>query len=384
MSKLHKQIVFVHLLNDYSGSPLVLSQVINTLDNKRFRKKLFISGKASQGFLSDLRNVETEYFWYKWKANPWLRLITYSLSQVLLFFRLLRFWNKDIVIYVNTLLPFGAALAGWLMRKKVIYHIHETSMKPPLLKSFLRLVANQTAHSVIHVSAYLLDKERLELPVNHVIYNTLSETFKAEADAHRKMVKNSFVILMLCSLKKYKGVDEFVALANKLPGLQFELVLNASQQEADDYFSGKKMPSNLKVFPVQKNVHVFYQRASLLLNLSHTDEWIETFGMTVLEAMYYGIPAIVPPIGGIAELVEHGKNGFLISSSCTDQLADHIQLLSGDCITYTQMSMLSKEKAFYFTGPNFTNQITSVVNSIYETDTIEKASYRQQYKSISS
>ncbi len=39
---------------------------------------------------------------------------------------------------------------------------------------------------------------------------------------------------------------------------------------------------------------------------------IETFGLTPLEAMSCGLPVIVPTMGGVAEMVEDGVNGYKI------------------------------------------------------------------------
>ena len=40
--------------------------------------------------------------------------------------------------------------------------------------------------------------------------------------------------------------------------------------------------------------------------------FIETFGLTALEAMTAGLPVIVPTVGGIAEMVTDGVNGYKI------------------------------------------------------------------------
>ena len=58
-------------------------------------------------------------------------------------------------------MPFGGALAGRLIGKKVIYHVHETSLKPQILKKFLRSVISLTAHEVIFVSKYLKEVESI-------------------------------------------------------------------------------------------------------------------------------------------------------------------------------------------------------------------------------
>ena len=49
-----------------------------------------------------------------------------------------------------------------------------------------------------------------------------------------------------------------------------------------------------------------------MLNLSNPFLCVETFGMTILEAMAYGVPSIAPNIGGPIELIEDGYNGFCV------------------------------------------------------------------------
>jgi len=39
--------------------------------------------------------------------------------------------------------------------------------------------------------------------------------------------------------------------------------------------------------------------------------WPEPFGLVALEAMFRGVPAVVPALGGLAEIVEHGLTGLV-------------------------------------------------------------------------
>jgi glycosyltransferase involved in cell wall biosynthesis len=384
MSKSRKHIVFVHLLNDYSGSPLVLSQVLHLPAVAGCDRTLYTSGRGNTGFLSGIEGVEYKYFWYKWASNPWLRLINYTISQLLLFFKMLQYWRKDTTIYVNTLLPFGAALAGRLMGKNVIYHVHETSMRPALLKKFLRGVARFTATKVIHVSKYLAATEAFSGISNEVVYNTLSPQFVAAAKQAADTEQHPFRVLMLCSLKRYKGVDEFVSLARRMPKISFELVLNATGAEIAAWPSLLLPPLNLTVHPAQRNVHPFYQRASLLINLSHPDEWVETFGMTVLEGMQYRLPAIVPPIGGIAELVDHGVNGYLADYRDLQNITSCINNLASNSTLYAKMSAAATEKAAAFGHAPFAKSIIECLslNPAYEPEQAVVAG-RGHLKSIS-
>jgi L-malate glycosyltransferase len=346
------KIVFAHLLNDYSGSPLILSSIIKAAKEKGYEIDLFTSGNH-EGFLSNL-GVNYYHFPYRFFVNKYVRLVVFMSSQMILFLKM--FWRyrnqKDVVFYVNTLLPLGAGLAGKILGKRVVYHIHETSMKPPIFKKLLKTFANKTADTAIYVSNNLMELEALPDVEGKVVYNGLSKDFIAKAKINKNKNNDVFRILMLCSLKDYKGVPEFIELAKRLPNYEFELVVNATDNEIQNYFGTPPNYKNLTIFSVQSNVHPFYQRADLVLNLSHPETWVETFGMTILEAMYYGIPCIVPPVGGPVELIDNGVQGFLIDQRHLDIVIEKINLIATDKALYQSFSDAAQRKAKTFSVEN--------------------------------
>ena len=357
-----KKIVCAHLFNDQSGSPLVLSTVIKGF-LKRGLEVDVLTSMSTDGFLS---NLEVNYVnnGYKYLNNKYLRLMMFLFCQVNLFFKTLKYRNVDAVIYVNTLLPFGVALAGKLIGKKVIYHIHETSVKPVSLKRFLKWVAQITADEVIYVSGFLQKKEEIKGVKGSVIYNALSKDFIEIANLYQNenSIQTRFVVLMLCSLKDYKGVNEFVILAKTLPQLTFELVLNAEHKEIEEFFKETRLSENLIVFPKQSNVHGFYQRADLVVNLSHPKKWVETFGMTLLEGMQYGIPSIAPTVGGPTEIVKDGYNGYQVDQREISTLVQRIKSMSTDNELYRQLSTNARKMAQEFSEEEMCGEVMTLVN----------------------
>ncbi|WP_462280482.1 glycosyltransferase family 4 protein [Salinivirga cyanobacteriivorans] len=356
-----KRIVCVHLYNDYSGAPLVLSEVINGLSARGHQIDLFTSGKNAKGFLSNLEGVKHHYFHYRWTATRYINFFRFFFNQFFLFFIFLRYWRKDVIFYVNTLWPFAAALAGKLTGKKVIYHLHETSVKPKRLKRFLFRILDKSASDVIYVSKYLKQKDPVKQTHPHVVYNALSPDFTDNIKPRGKT--DEFTVLMLCSLKKYKGIKEFIQLAARLSNVHFDLVVSASEEDLNAYFKNDRFPENMSLYPAQVDVHPFYSKASLVINLSHPDKWLESFGLTVLEAMNYGIPAIVPPHGGISELVEDGHNGYKISVKKMDKITEVIHEISQDTALHQKLSKNAREMARKFDYKSMIDSIEAIVLS---------------------
>ena len=79
------------------------------------------------------------------------------------------------------MLPFGAALAGKVIGKEVVYHIHEISVSPNLLKRFLRFIIQKTATKVFFVSKVFMELEPFENIEQRVIYNSLPDLFMQDA-----------------------------------------------------------------------------------------------------------------------------------------------------------------------------------------------------------
>lgn len=356
MHKNKKNIAFFHLLNDFSGSPKVLADVINHFKENN-TVDLYTCHTSNNGFLSNIQDINYHYFWYKWYANKFVRLLVFLLSQLQLFGVLVGKYlftsKKETIFYINTVLPFGAALAGKLLGVKVVYHVHETSITPKLLKWFLFAVIKITAKEVIYVSKFLEKKEGIGNVSSRVIYNTLDKQFLHNVFVNKEVRNNEGTILMLSSLKVYKGIFDFIDLARTLPHLKFELVLNAQAKEIEERFQDIMVPKNVTIFSKQENVHPFYSRAKVVLNLSHTDKWEETFGLTALEAMSYGLPVIVPPVGGIAEVVQDGVDGKHIDVTHKEKLISSIEEMYQNTPLYRKMSKNALLRSAYFNSSRF-------------------------------
>jgi glycosyltransferase involved in cell wall biosynthesis len=361
-----KKILFVHMYNSFSGSPKVLENVIKVLS--RDSNCLLITNHTD-GFLDNV-NVRKFKFYFRLTNNKITTLFNFIFAQLSIFFLVLRLANKDDMVYVNTTIPVFAALGAKLKGACVVFHLHEDTKSLNVIHRSLSLLRRFCCDHEIFVSNYLHSKEHILGTSYKIIPNCLSEDFVT--NVHQNSLPRSsfspFKVLMVCSLKKYKGVWELIDICNELltePNVQIDLVVSEDEVSMGKFFENSQIPNNLTIHPKAVDVAKHYENASLILNLSRPDEWVETFGLTILEGMVYGLPCIVPPVGGPVELVKNNFNGFTISCYQTKQVANLILDLYKDENLYNKMSANSIELSKNFNFYNFKNDLKDFVDSVW-------------------
>ncbi len=83
-----------------------------------------------------------------------------------------------------------------------------------------------------------------------------------------------------------------------------------------------------------------FRGTSLLVNPSI----VEQFGISLVEAMASGLPTVATDIGGIPEIVEHGKTGYLVPPASPEKLAAGINLLLSDSLLRSRMGDAGRKR----------------------------------------
>lgn len=361
-----KRLVCFHLFNDFSGSPKVLRLVLGgLLESGEWRVEIVTS--KGEGALSDLdgrKGVRMHRYAYRFSDNGVVTMLRYSWVQLYVFLLSFRYLlSRNAVFYINTILPVGAALAGRLMGKRVVYHYHENASAKSAFYRMLAWFMQMLATEIVCVSAYQQSFLKREKGVT-VVSNAVPEAFVKQLKPNPEEAFGRKRVLMLGSLKRYKGTWEFIELAGRLKEYAFELVLNETPENIAAFCkeSGLRQPENLTVYPRQQNVAPFYNRASLVLNLSNKRLFIETFGLTALEAMSAGLPVIVPTVGGIAEMVEEDVNGYRIDVRELDRIEERIRTLFSDRVLYERLANGALERAALYREREMVNRIEEILD----------------------
>ena len=76
------------------------------------------------------------------------------------------------------------------------------------------------------------------------------------------------------------------------------------------------------------------------------DDWFESFGRVVLEALACGVPVVAQNRGGYAELIEHGRSGFLFDTD--EQARSHLDQLQSNPRLLDSMKQAARSRALEF------------------------------------
>ena len=358
-------IVFCHLLNDRSGSPMVLRSTIEALESAG--DNVLYVGSQGRGVL-DEAGVKTRYYWYRRSSHRIVTLFTYFASQLMLYRALSRAPDipSDATIFVNTLLPFAAMFWGHHTGRRVVVHVHEASVSPGLLRRFLAGCARRYASELLYVSQDHRDRLPIPGPTATVLPKPIAPALAERAARHEPHREGAFNVLMLTYPREYKGVGEFLALANACADrddLHFTIVLNAEDTKTDAFARTHADMANLTVCPRTDEPARHYESAALVVNLTRVDVCAETFGLTLVEAMAFGLPVIAPPIGGPAEIVTNGVDGYCIDSRETGALRDAMIALADDKTTYAAMSNAARKRAASFTFDAYAGTLRGIVGT---------------------
>lgn len=304
------KILFFHSRNDFTGSTRVLANVIESEYLGQSVSVITINNQ--EGFLSLLPNVKiipTYFPFSKIGKIPIVTPLVWRIHALLL--ALFYGWRYD-TFYINTITPCYAAIVGRLFRKRLIYHVHEKFVTKSISVRMYEYVFNHVKSKRIFVSEYVKkqypEKEGCESVVK---YNTLPNSFLSKVISTPIEFRNRNRVIMISSLTKAKGIFTYVEVARNLPEYYFRLLISADMVRIKAFLDCS-LPANVELIPAQSDIHPFLRDSDLMMNLSIPALCVETFGMTILEAMAYGIPAIVPNVGGPVELVENGYNGYCV------------------------------------------------------------------------
>jgi len=154
-------------------------------------------------------------------------------------------------------------------------------------------------------------------PVDHEKLKTIKERFTGK-----------FVVLQASNLLTHKGHDTTLDAAEKIgesmPNIHFVILGDGPEKER--LLLRAKQLDNVTFVGRQNDMGNWFNAADLFIHPSLN----EGLGSVLLEAIKAGLVVIGSDVGGIPDIIDHGKSGLLFPVTDAAALAESIQLVAED------------------------------------------------------
>jgi glycosyltransferase involved in cell wall biosynthesis len=172
-------------------------------------------------------------------------------------------------------------------------------------------------------------------------------------------------ILYVGRLVKTKGIQNLIEAYSKINSIgKRKLIIigeGNSKQNLKQLSVLLKLDKKVIFMGKKTNLKKYYSRASLVVVPSI---WPEPFGIVIIEAMSYGIPVIGSNIGGIPEIINNNKTGYLVKPNDVDDLKNKIELFFSNQNRMIHMSQKSFDDVKQYSKEVFAKRLIKIYNSI--------------------
>jgi L-malate glycosyltransferase len=155
------------------------------------------------------------------------------------------------------------------------------------------------------------------------------------------------LVLHVSNLRPVKRIDLLLdAVARMRPQGGLKLLLVAGDDFAPfvDHVSRLGIADRVIVRERVNDIEDYLQAADVGLFTSE----LESFCLSILEAMFFGVPSVATRVGGIPEVVVDGESGVLVSPGDADALARAVENLIADPARRAAMGKAARRRAREF------------------------------------
>jgi len=224
-------------------------------------------------------------------------------------------------------LHFGERSVCWLARAatsaRILRHVHGRILEPHGLS---HVYSSARGADVVVAVSQAVARRVVDGPVR-VIYAGVAVA-PADLPARRPRTTSEIILGTAGRLVELKGIEYLLiaatALRREFPTLRVEIAGSGPQRS--------KLEHTVAQLGLGGHVEFLGWVHDLSSVLPRWDIFVmpsleEGFPIAALDAMAAGLPVVATPVGGVPELIEDGKTGWLVPSRDTEALASRLRFL---------------------------------------------------------
>jgi len=203
------------------------------------------------------------------------------------------------------------------------------------------------------VRQFCISKDRLTPQKVQTLYNGLELERIGNGNGHRDL-RASFgldpsspTIITVGNIRRVKGIDVLVEAAARVlaefPNATFLVVGRNSEpahfQEIERRITALGIKGNVRFLGECENVYPLLKMSDVFYLPSRS----EGFSNALIEAMACALPCVATRVGGNAEAIEEGRNGYLVTNEDAGAAADRILELLRDPVGAMRMGAAGRE-----------------------------------------
>ena len=171
-----------------------------------------------------------------------------------------------------------------------------------------------------------------------------------------------FRVCFVGALEPWKGFHHLLAAFSSLAERDAELVLygGSGSRPVAQYLAQHTGPATRSHVRPMSGYEEVYGSASVLVHPSLT----EGFGLVVGEAMASGLPVVVSDRTGAADLVEDGRNGYVVAAGDVGAIRERLAHLAQHPALVREMGAAARETMRAYTPERFRAELVACLSTV--------------------
>tara|TARA_B110000438_G_scaffold283394_1_gene311368 strand:+ start:537 stop:1766 length:1230 start_codon:yes stop_codon:yes gene_type:complete len=249
-----------------------------------------------------------------------------------------------------------SAMIAWRFSGKphlAVMNFHNSTMPPHWYSSFIENLIDKwvirSASKIVSVSKDCLQSLNsrsafLGCTKLSYIYNGIEDPvllFKTESNKTKNNPSLKRYCLMLGTYEARKGheylLQAFQMVVKKYPDVQLQIYGHGrahEKQRVVDNVMQLKIKNNITLGDFTLKTNELLAGANILVVPSQSNE---SFGLTIIEAMAFGVPVVTTDVGGMPEVLDNSNAGFVCSKNNPKEFATAMENILGNLKLATKL-----------------------------------------------